>query len=184
MIFALFLFNATLFALALINFVTIRHPNKISEVKESIQILLPVRNEEENIERILAELITQENLLNFKVLVIDDNSEDRTLELATRFECDRIQVISAPLPTPGWIGKVSALQAGYEFARAHLADVVISIDADVHFEPDAIARAVSTLNMADLDFISPVFAYTRNMSPRVWSSRAPLVIHILDPFST
>ena len=167
MIFALFLFNATLFALALINFVTIRHPNKVSEVKESIQILLPVRNEEENIERILAELITQEHIIDFKVLVIDDNSEDRTFEIAKRFESDRIQVINAPLPAPGWIGKVSALQAGYEFLAANLADIVISIDADVHFEPDAITRAASTLNSAELDFISP---YPRQIA-ETWAER-------------
>lgn len=167
MIFALFLLNASLFALALINFVTIRHPRKAEEIQSSIQILLPVRNEEENIERILTELFTQEHLAHFKVLVIDDNSEDSTYELAKRFESERISLMKAPLPTPGWIGKVSALQAGFKSLNGNLADVVISIDADVHFEPDAIARAVTSLHSSGLDFISP---YPRQIAD-TWTER-------------
>ena len=167
MIFAIFLINATLLALALINFATIRHPRKTENIQDSILILLPVRNEEENVERILTELFTQEYLLQYRVLVIDDNSEDRTYELAKRFESERISVMKAPLPTKGWIGKVSALQAGFSSLNGDIPDVVISIDADVHFEANAIARAVSTLNSSGLDFISP---YPRQIA-NTWAER-------------
>jgi glycosyltransferase involved in cell wall biosynthesis len=167
MIFALFLINATLLAVALFNFATMRRPLKSEQVTISIQILLPVRNEAENIERVLSELSNQQHLLDCKVLVIDDNSEDQTYLLAKRFESEQIEIIKAPIPTQGWIGKVSALQAGFQYLVPHLADIVISIDADVHFEPDAIARAVSSLNAADLDFISP---YPRQIASS-WAER-------------
>jgi cellulose synthase/poly-beta-1,6-N-acetylglucosamine synthase-like glycosyltransferase len=167
MIFVLFLINATLLALALINFATIRHPRKVEETQESVLVLLPVRNEEENVERILTELFTQEHLAQYQVLVIDDNSEDRTYELAERYVSERVSVMRAPLPNPGWIGKVSALQAGFNSLTGEIADVVISIDADVHFEPDAIARTVATLKSSGLDFISP---YPRQIA-NTWAER-------------
>ncbi|CAN2191851.1 COG1215 Glycosyltransferases, probably involved in cell wall biogenesis [Candidatus Nanopelagicaceae bacterium] len=167
MIFVLFLINATLFALALINFATIRHPRTVEDIQESVLVLLPVRNEEENIERILTELFTQEYLTQYRILVIDDNSEDRTYELAKRFESARVSIIKAPPPAPGWIGKVSALQAGFNSLNGDVPDVVISIDADVHFEADAIARAVTTLNSSGLDFISP---YPRQIA-MTWAER-------------
>ncbi len=115
MSFAIFLFNTFLLALALINFLTIRKPAQVREVKSSVTILLPVRNEEENIERILNELVNQVGVDKLHILVIDDNSEDKTRFLAEKFASQKVTVISAPTPPPGWIGKVSALHAGYGY---------------------------------------------------------------------
>lgn len=165
MIVAIFLLNSLLLFLALINFATMRKPLASSRVDSSILVLLPVRNEEANISRILGELKAQVNAPHLKVVVINDNSEDRTYEIASSLSSQRISVINAPVPAEGWLGKVSALQAGY--LASELADVVISIDADVHFEPDAIARAVSTLNFSGLDFISP---YPRQLA-NTWAER-------------
>ena len=53
MVIAAFLLNTLLLLIALINFALLRRPTKSSEIKESVAILLPVRNEAENIERIL-----------------------------------------------------------------------------------------------------------------------------------
>jgi glycosyltransferase involved in cell wall biosynthesis len=142
MIFAAFLINTTLLALALINFVTIRKPVK-GITQKSVTVLLPVRNEEVNIERILTELSSQVDVENLSVIVINDNSEDRTLEIAEKFKSDRILVMNCPPPRDGWLGKVSALQHGYEAIKNH-PDYIISIDADVSFAPTAIARAVAT----------------------------------------
>ena len=153
MIFALFILNSFLLALSLVNFISIRKPSSTSAIETSIVLLLPVRNEEANIARILNELSNQEGVPNLRVVVIDDSSEDRTLGIAQSCKSDRISIISAPQAQAGSIGKVSALQAGFEYAQS--ADVLISVDADVHFESDAIARAVNTLINSGLDFISP-----------------------------
>jgi glycosyltransferase involved in cell wall biosynthesis len=165
MIFAIFLFNSLLLLLALINLLTMRKPLAAEVVDSSILVLLPVRNEESNISRILNELEEQVGTPNFRVLVINDNSEDRTLEIASSLSSERISVMSTPQPERGWLGKVSALQAGL-LASAD-ADIVISIDADVHFEKDAISRAVQTLNESGLDFISP---YPRQIA-LTWAER-------------
>ncbi|MFM6841722.1 MAG: glycosyltransferase [Candidatus Planktophila sp.] len=165
MVFAIFLLNSLLLLLALINFATIRKPHSASTIDSSILVLLPVRNEEANISRILAELANQIGTPKLQVLVINDNSEDRTFEVASSFSSERISVINAPDPSSGWLGKVSALQFGWQSAID--ADVVISIDADVHFERDAIARAVRTLYKSELDFISP---YPRQVAD-TWGER-------------
>ena len=167
MLFTIFLVNSLLLALAMANFLTIRRVPANREIEESIVVLLPVRNEAENIERILQELQEQINVPHLQVLVINDSSEDQTNALAQRFLSNRISVIQAPpLPT-GWIGKVGALQAGFTHIAAQLPDVVISIDADVRFEKDAIARAVGALNQTGLDFVSP---YPRQIAI-TWSER-------------
>jgi glycosyltransferase involved in cell wall biosynthesis len=165
MIFSLFLLNSLLLTLSLVNFATIRKPLPASSVTESINVLLPVRNEEENIERVISQLASQEGLVNYKIIVIDDNSEDRTFEIASSLASDRVTVIQAPSPQPGWLGKVSALN--FAFTSIEKADITISVDADVHFAPDALSRAARTLLVHNLDFISP---YPRQIA-LTWAER-------------
>jgi cellulose synthase/poly-beta-1,6-N-acetylglucosamine synthase-like glycosyltransferase len=167
MSFTLFIVNSLLLALAMLNFATIRRPSKSGEIDATVTILLPVRNEAENIERILRELEGQINVPRLSILVIDDSSDDQTFQLAQGHASARVSIVQAPLLSAGWIGKVGALQAGYRHIEADLPEVVISIDADVHFEPDAISRAVSTLQRTKLDFISP---YPRQIAES-WSER-------------
>jgi cellulose synthase/poly-beta-1,6-N-acetylglucosamine synthase-like glycosyltransferase len=153
MLFILFLLNSILLVIALINFASIRRPRALREIEESVLVLLPVRNEAENIDRILTELREQVAIPNLRVIVINDNSDDGTSELIQKHLTSNISVVHAPVPPKGWIGKVNALQSGY--LAAPPSDVIISIDADVHFEKDALARAVSTLLDVQLDFVSP-----------------------------
>jgi glycosyltransferase involved in cell wall biosynthesis len=120
MVIAAFLLNTLLLLITLINFALLRRPIKSREIKQSVAILLPVRNEAENIERILNELLAQENLKNFQVIVINDNSEDETAAIASEFKSPQITLINAPAPRPGWIGKVSALDFGFtHLNKAH-----------------------------------------------------------------
>jgi len=167
MIFSIFLLNSLLLALALINFLTIRKPAKAEEISESVLVLLPMRNEADNAERVITELVEQEGLPHLTLVVIDDNSEDGTFDIASKFQSGRVKVIQAPQPPTGWIGKVSALQAGLESEHAKSADFVISIDADVSFTRTSIAQAVATLKRTELDFLSP---YPRQIAIS-WSER-------------
>jgi glycosyltransferase involved in cell wall biosynthesis len=167
MIFSIFILNTFLLALSLINFLTIRKPEAAQQISESVVVLLPMRNEAENVARVISELAHQENLLHFTLVVIDDNSEDETLAIAQSLQSERVKVIQAPPPPAGWIGKVSALQAGLESQYVKGADFIISVDADVSFDQDAIARALTTMKHHNLDFISP---YPRQIA-LTWSER-------------
>ncbi len=159
--------NLLLLTIALFNFATMRRISRVSSTSKSVAVLLPVRNEAENIERILNELSHQAGLTSLRIIVINDNSEDATLEIAQRYLKSGVEIINAPEPQPGWIGKVSALQTGYHYLNPELPEVIISVDADVSFHPDAIARAVATLDDLNLDFISP---YPRQIAI-TWAER-------------
>lgn len=167
MVIALFALNALLLLVALINFAFIRRPCAATQIDAKIAILLPVRNEAENIDRILRELIAQENLSNFRILVIDDNSEDHTSAIAQSLNSPLITIISAPTPKQGWLGKVSALDYGLNQLNEYLPEYIISIDADVSFAPDAISRAIATTEQLQLDFLSP---YPRQIAI-TWAER-------------
>ncbi|MBP6148107.1 MAG: glycosyltransferase, partial [Candidatus Planktophila sp.] len=167
MVFSIFILNTVLLALSLLNFLTIRKPEAAEAIAESVVVLLPMRNEAGNAARVISELASQENLSNFTLVVIDDNSEDETLSIAQSLQSQQIAIVQAPLPPAGWIGKVNALQAGLESKYAQGADFIISVDADVSFEKNSIARAVATLKRHNLDFISP---YPRQIA-LTWSER-------------
>jgi glycosyltransferase involved in cell wall biosynthesis len=155
MVITAFLLNTLLLLISLINFALLRRPVQARAIKESVAILLPVRNEAENIERILNELLAQENLDNFQIIVINDNSEDGTAAIASGFKSSKITLLSATAPQPGWIGKVSTLDFGLSHLSKELPDYIVSIDADVSFRTDAIARAIATAQELNLDFLSP-----------------------------
>jgi glycosyltransferase involved in cell wall biosynthesis len=167
MIFSVFILNTLLLALSLLNFLTIRKPEAAQEISDSVVVLLPMRNEAGNAARVITELTHQENLSNFMLVIIDDNSEDETFAIAQSLQSQRVKIIQAPLPPVGWIGKVSALQAGLESKYAQGADFIISVDADVSFKKNSITRAVATIKKHNLDFISP---YPRQIA-LTWSER-------------
>ena len=147
-----FLIPLILLTIAAVNFVQIRTPKATSELRESVGVLVPMRNEAENVEGIVATLAAQEGSFHFYLL--DDNSEDQTFELLQRFtKADsRFTVIKGAVLNEKWIGKTWALQQLFD---ASSEEILVSIDADVRLSNDAINKAVTLMHGARLDFASP-----------------------------
>ena len=147
-----FLLPLILLTIAAVNFVQIRTPKAISELQDSVGVVVPMRNEAENVEGIVATLSAQDGPFHFYLL--DDNSEDSTFELLQRFTAGdtRFTVIKGAPLADGWIGKTWALQQLFEASNE---DVLVSIDADVRLTNDAINKAVTLMHGARLDFVSP-----------------------------
>jgi len=147
-----FLLPLILLTIAVVNFVQIRTPKLISELAETVGVLVPMRNEAENVEGLVATLAAQEGSFHFYLL--DDNSEDQTFELLQRFTTadSRFTVIKGAALKDKWIGKTWALQQLFDTSSE---EILVSIDADVRLSNDAINKAVTALNSAQLDFISP-----------------------------
>ncbi len=147
-----FLLPLILLTIAAVNFVQIRTPKRTSELAVTVGVIVPMRNEAENVEGVVATLAAQEGSLHFYLL--DDNSEDQTLELLQRFtQADsRFTVIKGAVLKDKWIGKTWALQQLFEEAKE---EILVSIDADVRLGNDAINKAVTAMNDARLDFVSP-----------------------------
>ena len=147
-----FLLPLILLTIAAVNFLQIRTPNRTSELLGSVGVIVPMRNEAENIEGLVATLAAQEGSFHFYLL--DDNSEDQTYELLHRFTAgdSRFTVLKGAALDDKWIGKTWALQQLFEESKE---EVLVSLDADVRLSNDALNKAVTTLHEAQLDFVSP-----------------------------
>lgn len=121
--------------------ITLKYDDKIYiDSNCKISILIPFRNEEKNVAGCLESLLKQE-LDNYEILCLDDNSEDKTYEFLKRYEQNysQIKVISGkPLPT-GWIGKNWAC---YQLASNAKGEYLIFLDADVRLNSQAINTAL------------------------------------------
>ena len=147
-------FSILIFAISLINFFTIRIPKRDEEVKKAVTILAPMRNEAENVPEFISALSAQMGVRNLRIIVINDGSTDKTAELLDTVigNDKRFAVIDSPVQRLGWLGKVSALQTGYQAAES---EYIITLDADVRLEPNAVMRAITQLERLRLDFTSP-----------------------------
>jgi cellulose synthase/poly-beta-1,6-N-acetylglucosamine synthase-like glycosyltransferase len=150
----LFIIAYLLLLISLFNYYSIRIPKNSAPVQASVTLLLPVRNEEENIAECIATLKSQSGVENLKFIIINDQSTDKTAALLASAIADdaRFTVVETEGPRTGWLGKVSALQSGYEAAGA---EFIVTLDADVRLSSGALCRAINQLSDLNLDFISP-----------------------------
>lgn len=106
-------------------------------------VIIPARNEESGIQACVESILASEGIV-LEVIVLDDDSDDRTAEIvqeiASRDERVRLEKSTA-LP-PGWCGKQHAC---WTAARRASNRVLAFIDADVRLTPDAMRRAVGFL---------------------------------------
>jgi peptidoglycan-N-acetylglucosamine deacetylase len=114
-------------------------PAEVASYKPKVAVLIPAYNEEKVIERTVRAALNS-NYPNLFVIVIDDGSRDRTLEVArTAFaaEADAGKVLILGKANSG---KAEALNFGIE----HIGDaeLFVGIDADTIIAPDAISRLV------------------------------------------
>jgi glycosyltransferase involved in cell wall biosynthesis len=126
-----------------------------ASVSETVDVLIPMRNEEENVEGCLKSVLNSELLDVNKVFVLDDGSSDSTAELIDQFKVDKL--IGTQPPT-GWLGKVWAC---HNLAQVGSGKYLVFMDADVRLHPYAIASAITKMNKFGWDFISP---YPRQIS--------------------
>jgi hopene-associated glycosyltransferase HpnB len=124
-----------------------------------VTAVLPARNEAETITRTLASLLVQDYRGEFRIVVVDDHSEDQTAAVAQRTADasgagDRITILqAAPLPA-GWTGKLWALEQGIAYAATSSPEYFWFTDADITHAPDTLRRLVSRAEAQRLDLAS------------------------------
>lgn len=91
-----------------------------------VSVLIPARNEERNLGRLLPSLLSQRDV-DVEIIVYDDASEDATAAVVERCADPRIRLVRGAGPPRGWIGKVHAL---YEASRHATGDALLFLDAD------------------------------------------------------
>jgi Glycosyl transferase family 2 len=105
---------------------------------EPISVLIPARDEEQNI-RATLEAVLANRGCDFEVIVLDDHSTDRTAEIVRPVAVNdpRVHLEAAPPLPAGWCGKQHACHV---LARLAHHPVLVFMDADVRLAPDALSR--------------------------------------------
>jgi chlorobactene glucosyltransferase len=127
---AIFLVNLVL------NLRSLRVPRRDANVPRPapfISVLIPARDEEENIGACL-ESLRKQDYPNFEVLVLDDNSVDGTAGIVARMAAtdNRIKLISGESLPEDWAGKPFAC---YQLAQQAGGDWLLFVDADTVHAP-------------------------------------------------
>lgn len=133
----------------------------------SVVAVIPARNEEDVLGETLPTVLSQDFPGRFRVILVDDRSEDRTAAIAQQAaeQCGfahRLTVLTGtPLPE-GWAGKVWAMNQGVQ-AAAGAEDFLWFTDADIAHGPGVLQALVQKAVTEDLDLVS-VMAQLRMVS--------------------
>jgi hopene-associated glycosyltransferase HpnB len=109
----------------------------------SIVAVVPARNEGDVITRTMGNLIAQDYPGDFHILLVDDQSEDGTGDIARGLNSDRLTVLTGALRPKGWTGKLWAMHQGSEQAATRNPDFLWFTDADIAHSPDNLRQLVS-----------------------------------------
>lgn len=146
-------FVAFQLANVLLNFVFRQKIKKsLTPSNEHISVLIPARNEEQNIHLLLSDL-QNNNHNNLEIIVFDDQSTDNTANIVKEFarEDKRIKLIHSDGLPSGWLGKNHAC---YQLAQHAKGSYYLFLDADVRIHGDIIQDAVSDLKRYKLGLLS------------------------------
>ena len=110
---------------------------KPGKASAAISVIIPARNEEANIARLL-ESIQQQSSQPLETIVVNDGSTDNTASIASQLGARVIDVAALP---DGWMGKPWACQQGAHAANtanSATGDWLLFLDADLILEPSAL----------------------------------------------
>lgn len=122
---------------------------KMSTSLPSLTVIIPARNEEANLHRLLPSLLENGYPGQLEVIVVDDNSTDATAAVAE--ERDGVQLIRVGALPEGWLGKPFACHQGAQVAAS---EWLLFCDADTVHNPHGLAQSVAYAQDEGLDAIS------------------------------
>ena len=130
-----------------------------------ISVIIPARNEEDNIEACVASLATQPEI--GEIIVVNDQSTDRTGEILARLlkAVPKLKILESTSLPAGWIGKNHAAWLG---AQAANCEWLLFTDADTVHSPDATKRALQDAR----DFSATLVSYSPEQITGSFAERA------------
>jgi hopene-associated glycosyltransferase HpnB len=113
----------------------------------SVVAIVPARDEAETIAQTVASLAGQDYPGEFRIIVVDDHSQDGTAKLALQAAqesgaADRTTIHAAADLAPGWTGKLWALREGVSLTAQSAPAFFWFTDADIVHAPDTLRRLV------------------------------------------
>ena len=131
-------------------FPSLSHQDSFAGAKERaplVSICIPARNEEKVIDRCVTHALKQD-YPNFEVLVLDDNSTDRTSEILEELSgiINNLHHLKGKPKPEDWLGKPWACHQLSQHAKG---DYLVFIDADVWLEEKAVSKTIHELHQTD-----------------------------------
>ena len=110
----------------------------------NVVIIIPAYNEENTLARVVKGLrnaiaVNNNELLEFKILIVNDGSLDKTGSIAKQINVDYIVTHK----TNSGLG--AAVRSGLTAARQHGADIAIKFDADLQHDPQDIFKIIEPI---------------------------------------
>lgn len=160
-----------LLILCVINLITIQTLTATEDIKNvgKVSVLIPARNEELNITNCISSVLNQ-TYIDLEVIVLNDNSTDKTPELLKSFDDTRLRILEGLPLELGWVGKNFAC---HQLQKSATGSYLLFIDADTELHKSCVASAVkfAETNATDLLSVMP-----RELSDSFWEK---LVIPML-----
>ncbi len=121
-------------------------------VLERVDVLIPARDEADNIEAVLASVLASTGI-ELNVFVYDDNSTDRTAMLVENVAARdaRVHLLHGVSLPDGWNGKQHAC---WQLAQASSSPLLLFLDADVRIEVTAIVRCIAEQQRTGVPLLS------------------------------
>lgn len=132
----------------------------------SLLVMLPALNEEASLGAVISRIPREiPGLRSIRVLVVDDGSTDRTVEIAREHGA---MVISHRKNR----GVGAAFQTGVEEAIRQGSDVLVNLDADGQFAPEDIPKLIAPIQDGSADFVTASRFKDPALVPRMpWAKR-------------
>jgi hopene-associated glycosyltransferase HpnB len=105
--------------------------------------VVPARDEAEVIQHSIGSLIAQNYPGSFHIMLVDDQSDDGTADLARGLNSDRLTVLAGAPRPPGWTGKLWAMKQGSDRGRESNPEFLWFTDADIAHAPDNLRQLVA-----------------------------------------
>jgi undecaprenyl-phosphate 4-deoxy-4-formamido-L-arabinose transferase len=108
-----------------------------------VSIVIPVHNEQENLEALYQRLMKSMDALEkaYEVILVDDGSTDRTSLILKELHARRPREIRV-IEFNGNYGQHMALMAGFEHVKG---EIIITMDADLQNPPEEIGKLVQAM---------------------------------------
>ena len=120
----------------------------------SVLAVIPARDEQETIHKTVTSLLNQNYPGDLNVIVVDDNSHDKTVERAG--SGPRLHIVSGKPLIQNWTGKLWALNQGIDegVKKFGYADYLLLTDADILHSSENIKNLVYKAEAENLDLVS------------------------------
>ncbi|MGV3504922.1 MAG: glycosyltransferase [Adhaeribacter sp.] len=118
----------------------------------ALAVIIAVRNEETHLRQAL-QSVCQLQYPNYRILVVDDRSDDDTPRILADFarQYPALTLLTIRELPAGWLGKNHALYQGY---RHTTEEWMLFTDADVEFAPQALSKALQYAREHQLDHLT------------------------------